>query len=148
MRCESTSRVVSLAHVEVFAAGHVVQVPAGIGFAPPLVRDGAYVSAGECVYPMRTLEPTGLVLLGAGTTRTVGQFFDLWGQPLTRRRVAAFSAGAGQGVSVFINGVPWRESPDAAPVSPGTQITIEVGRYVPPHTIYTFPSPASVARAR
>lgn len=148
MNCKPTSETVSLAHVEVFAAGHVVQVPAGIGFAPPLVRYGAYVRAGKCVYPMRTSEPTGLVLLEAGPIRTLGQFFELWGQPLTRRRVAAFGASAGQGVSVFVNGLAWRESPDAAPISPGAQITIEVGAYVPPHTRYTFPSLASAGRVR
>ncbi len=148
MSCDPTPRAVALAHVEVFAAGHVVQVPAGIGFAPPLVRDGAYVRAGECVYPMRTFEPTGLVLLGAGPIRKLGQLFDLWGQPLSRRRVAAFGASTGRVVSVFINGVLWRENPDAAPISPGGQITIEVGPYVPPHTRYTFPPLASVARAR
>jgi len=138
------SRAVSLAHLEVFAGGHVVQVPAGIGFAPPLRRDGAYVRAGGCVYPMRTVEPTGLVLLAAGPVRKLGQFVALWGQPLSRREVAGFRASAGQGVSVFINGMLSPESPGSVPISPGAQITIEVGPYVPPHTRYTFPSLASV----
>jgi len=145
MSCQPTSRTASLAHLEVFAAGHVVQIPAGIGFAPPLRQDGAYVRAGGCVYPIRTVEPTGLVLLAAGPIRKLGQFFDLWGQPLSRREVAGFRASAGQDVSVFINGMLWPESPDSAPISPSAQITIEVGPYVPPHTRYTFPSLASVA---
>jgi len=145
MSCKPASPAVSLAHLEVFAAGHVVQIPAGVGFAPPLRRDGAYVRAGGCVYPIRTVEPTGLVLLAAGPIRKLGQFFDLWGQPLSHRQLAGFRALAGQDVSVFINGVLWPEGPDLAPISPGAQITIEVGPYVPPHTRYTFPSLQSVA---
>ncbi len=137
-------RAASLAHLEVFAAGHVVRVPAGIGFAPPLGRHGAYVRAGRCVYPIRTVEPTGLVLLAAGPIRKLGQFFDLWGQPLSNHEVAGFRAPAEQGVSVFIDGTLWRGSPDSAPISPGAQITIEVGPYVPPHTRYTFPPLESV----
>ena len=42
MRCERTSPAASVAHIEVFAANHVVVIPAGIGFAPPLGRRGAY----------------------------------------------------------------------------------------------------------
>jgi len=148
MICEPTSAVLALAHLELFAGGHVVQLPAGIGFAPPLRRHGAYVRSGRCVYPMRTAEPTGLVMLASGPIRTLGEFFDLWGQPLSRSTMAAFAAGAGHRVSVFINGMRWPESPDSAPVSPGAQITIEVGSHVPPHTSYTFPSLASAGRSR
>ena len=119
MGCEPADPAVSLAHVEVFAAGHVVEVPAGIGFAPPLRRRGAYVHGGRCAYPMRTLEPTGLVLLAAGGAQTLGEFFDLWGQRLSPREVAWFRARAAGGVSVFIDGVLWRGSPGSAPVSAG-----------------------------
>ena len=140
MSCQPTSRAATLAHLEVFAAGHVVQIPAGIGFAPPLRRHGAYVHMGRCVYPMRTVEPTGLLLLAAGPLRTLGQFFDLWGQPLSYREVAGFRAPSGQHVSVFRSGVLWPASPSSAPISPYAQITIEVGPRVPPHTGYTFPS--------
>ena len=46
-------------HLELFAAGRVVIVPAGIGVAPPWRRDGAYVRSGRCSYAARTREPTG-----------------------------------------------------------------------------------------
>jgi hypothetical protein len=147
MRCEPASRVSSLAHVELFAANHVVVIPAGIGFAPPLRRRGAYVHGGACVYPMRTIEPTGLVLLAAERTRNLGDLFDLWGQPLSDHDVAGFRTSSGHHVSVFLNGSLWRGSPNAAPIAPHAQITIEVGRYVPPHARYAFPSLQCVSRA-
>ena len=46
-------------HVEFFARGKVMVVPAGIGVAPPLRRDGAYVRGGRCRFPLSTTEPTG-----------------------------------------------------------------------------------------
>ena len=146
MRCEPTSPAASVAHIEVFAANHVVVIPAGIGFAPPLVRSGAYVQTGRCAYPLRTLEPTGLVLAEAGPTRSLGQFFDLWGQPLGQRVAAGFHASRGYGVSVFVNGTRWPDSPRSTPISAHAQITIEVGPYVRPHASYSFPPIQAVGR--
>jgi hypothetical protein len=140
MRCRSSAQVVSAAHVELFAQDHVVVVPAGIGVAPPLQRAGAYVRGGRCVYPLHTLEPTGLVLLGAGRARTLGEFFALWGQPLGPRILAGFSAPPGGRVTVYIDGAAWRADPADAPLSPHTQLTVEVGPHVPPHTRYLFPA--------
>jgi hypothetical protein len=139
MTCRSSYPVASAAHVELFAANHVVIIPAGIGFAPPLRRHGAYVRGGRCVYPLRTAEPTGVVLVSPGATRTLGELFSLWGQRLNRHEVAGFSAGAGREVSVFRDGVRWQGDPAKVPLSSGAQITIEVGAYVPPHARYLFP---------
>lgn len=148
MRCLPPGRVVSAAHIEIFADDHVVVVPSGIGFAPPLRRHGAYVSGGRCAYRMQTLAPTGLVLMQAGPTVTIGRLFDLWGQPFTRRRVAGFVAPGGTEVSVFIDGARWRGDPSSAPIAPGAQIAMEVGPYVTPHARYTFPPLESSASAR
>lgn len=148
MRCLPPGRVLSAAHIEVFAAAHVVVVPSGIGFAPPLGRHGAYVNGGRCAYPIRTLAPTGVVLMETGPTVTLGQLFNLWGQPLTHRGVVGFSAPAGTEVSVFIDGKRWRGDPSSAPIAPGAQIAIEVGPYVTPHARYTFPPLQSIASGR
>jgi hypothetical protein len=126
--------------VEAFAEDHVVVVPAGIGVAPPLRRAGAYVRGGSCVYPLRTLEPTGLVLIGGDATRTLGEFFALWGQPLGHRVLASFQAPPGGHVAVYIDGVSWRGAPAAAPLRPHTQVTVEIGPRVPPHARYLFPA--------
>lgn len=139
MRCHVPMPIAAAAHVEVFAFGHVVLIPAGIGVAPPLHRRGAYVDGGRCVYPLWTVEPTGLLLMRSARALTLGQLFELWGQPLSDRRVAGFPAPASSGVSVFIDGVRRHGSPSSAPIAPAAQITIEVGPYVPPHSRYGFP---------
>jgi hypothetical protein len=141
MRCRRGSPVVAAAHVELFAADRVVIVPAGIGMVgPPLRIRGARVRAGRCAYPLRTLDPTGLVLFGHGTPRTLGDLFEIWGQPLNRTVMAGFHASSRGHVSVFVDGVLRHGDPAAAPLVPGSQVTIEVGAHVPPHGRYTFPS--------
>jgi hypothetical protein len=146
MKCGPSASTISVAHVEVFADGHVVIVPAGIGVAPVLRRQGAYVRGGRCVYPLRTFEPTGLVALEFGPTRTLGQFFDLWGQPLDRNHVAGFHVGPRGGIAVFVQGVRWRGNPRSVSLSPHAQITVELGPHVPPHDRYMFPPPQALGR--
>jgi hypothetical protein len=122
------------AHVELFANRLVVIVPAGIGIAPPLRRDGAYVRGGRCSYPGRTREPSGVVEIRAGAKLTLGQLFDLWGQPLSRARVAGF----GGPVSAFLAGRRWPGDPRRISLSRHAQIVLEVGGYVAPHRSYLF----------
>jgi hypothetical protein len=140
MSCGRASTALTAVHVEVFAQNHVVVIPAGIGVAPPLRRAGAYVRDGRCLYPLRTLEPTGLVEIALGATHTLGELFRLWGQPLTPREVAGFAAAPSRRVAVFVNGRLWPHSPRSLPLTPHAQITVEVGPHVPPHARYTFPT--------
>jgi hypothetical protein len=68
-------------------------------------------------------------------TFTLGEFFDVWGQPLGRRRVGrAYGA-----VTAFSNGHVVTGDPRKIPLRAHSQIELEVGRpLVLPATI-TFP---------
>jgi hypothetical protein len=145
MSCRARSPAVSAAHVELFADNRVVIVPAGIGLMPPLRRAGAFVRGWRCAYPLRTLDPTGLVLLGPGGPYTLDDLFDLWGQPLSRTAMAGFRTAPHRSLSVFLDGQPWRGDPGRAPLARHSQVTIEVGAPVPPHSSYVFPSLAWTA---
>lgn len=140
MRCTSGTHPTGSVHVELFAHEHVVVVPAGIGLAPPLRMRGSRVSAARCGYPLRTLDPTGLVLLSP-TDRMyrLGEFFELWGQMLNSSQMVGFQAPRNDRVRVYLDGKVWRGDPRDAPLRPGAQITIELGGYVPPHPSYSFP---------
>ncbi len=129
-----------LAHVELFARGRVLTLPAGIGMAPPLVRHGAYVRGARCSYALRTTAPTGVIEVAVGHTWTIGHLFRLWGQPLSRTRLAGFRAGAGPGVRAWIGGRRWRGDVRRIPLARHAQVVIEIGPYVPPHSRFTFPS--------
>jgi hypothetical protein len=133
--CGATATERFGAHVELFARGRAMIVPAGIGIAPPRTRDGAYVDAGRCDYPLRTREPTGVIEIAHGTRTTVGDLFALWGQPLGRRRLAAFSGR----VRAAVAGRDWRGDPREIPLTPHAQVVLQVGPPIAPHARYRFP---------
>ncbi|HZV73101.1 MAG TPA: hypothetical protein VFF79_05230 [Conexibacter sp.] len=139
LRCAPRLGARVLAHVELFAAGRVVPIPPGIGVAPPLVRRGAYVSGGRCSYPIRTTEPTGLLELDSDVHLSLGDLFAIWGQPLSRTRLAAFRTTARAPVRAYLDGRRWRRDPRTMPLSAGAVVVLEVGRYLPPHARYSFP---------
>jgi hypothetical protein len=127
------------AHLEIFARGLDLMIPAGVGIAPPRVRDGAYVRAGRCSYPVRTLEPTGLIEVEVGSRPKLGDFFKLWNQPLSRTRLVGFRSPPGERVSAYVNGRRWAGDPRAIPLARHTAIVLEVGGYFPPTRVYAFP---------
>ena len=126
-------------HVEVFAANRVVLLPAGIGTRSPRTSATGRITSAGCYGDLVTLDPTGLVLVRPGTRLTVAALFRSWGQPLSATRLASFTAAAGTGVAVFVDGRPWRGAPGAVPHTPHAEIVLEVGPHVPPHSAYAFP---------
>jgi len=121
-------------HLELFANRRVVIVPAGIGIAPPVRRDGAYVVGGRCSYPIRTREPTGVFELHAGRSLTLGQLFAVWGRTLAPSGLLSFRGR----VSAFVAGRRWLGDPRRIPLPRHAQIVVEVGGYVPPHASFLF----------
>jgi hypothetical protein len=134
LRCGPSRRARFGVHVEVFARGRVVVVPAGIGIAPPRQRDGAYIDGGRCHYPLLTREPTGVVEVTM-TGATLGDLFALWGQPLAARRVAGFRGV----VRAAVGGRPWLRDLREIPLVRHAQIVVQVGPPIPPHARYRFP---------
>jgi hypothetical protein len=136
MRCSRGERPRFGVHLELFADRRVVLVAPGIGVAPPRTREGAYIRGGRCSYPLRTREPTGVIEVEAGgPTKTLGQLFAVWGQPLGATRMAGF----GGRVRAYVNGSRWRRHPAEVPLRRHAQIVLEVGGYVRPHASYRFP---------
>jgi hypothetical protein len=124
-------------HLELFAHRLVMPVSAGIGVAPPVRRSGAYVLSGGCTYPVRTLEPTGVIRVdrGLGSTPALGTLFALWGQPLGRRALAGFRGP----VLAYVDGRRWRGSPQSIPLRRHAQIALEIDGALLPHPHYEFP---------
>jgi hypothetical protein len=135
LRCRRGSRPAYAIHLELYAHHLVLPVPAGIGIAPPQRRQGAYVRAGGCVYAVRTYEPTGVVVVDTGRALTLGALFSVWGQPLSRDRLAGFRGR----MRSFLGGRPWNGSPAQIPLGRHAEIVLEIGTAVPPHRSYLFP---------
>ena len=125
-------------HLELFARGLVVLVPAGIGVAKPYRTRGAYVEPLGCTYPLRTVDPTGVVEVRSGTRATLGDLFALWGAPLSRTRLAGFATTPARPVRAYVGGLPWRGPLAAIPLTRHAQIVLELGPYVAPHRSYLF----------
>jgi hypothetical protein len=143
LRCTNAAGPSYGIHLELYAHGLVVPVPAGIGVAPPQRRAGAYVRGGACMYPLRTIEPTGVVIVDRGAASggrrrvpTLGTLFAVWGQPLSSTRLAGFRGT----VRAFVEGRSWRASPARIPLTRHAEIVLEVGAAVPPHPAYLFPA--------
>lgn len=123
MRCERRERPRYLAHLETFIGGRVVLMPRGIG------------RGARCHYPLRTREPTGLIEIERGSRATLGDLFDVWGQPLTRNRVLSFRGR----VRAYVGRRLADGDPRTIELRPHAVVTLEVGRYVRPHANYVFP---------
>lgn len=126
-------------HLEVFGANRVVIVPTGIGTRQPLQFSAGRIAGAGCYGEVVTLDPTGVLLVRPGARLVLADLFRSWGEPLSRRRLASFTASPRDPVAVFVDGRPWRGLPAAVPLRRHSEIVLEVGPHVPPHTAYTFP---------
>ena len=129
------------AHLTIFVRGAPRQVPAGIGIAPPYeveqTPSGAFVAGATCFMWLHTHSADGIVHTESPVERTytLGDFFDIWGQPLGRAQVGP-AHGA---VTAFFNGRVFTGNPRQIPLLARAQIQLEVGRpLIAPEQI-TFP---------
>jgi hypothetical protein len=126
------------AHLELFGRGHAVVIPAGIGLREPLRREHHRIVGAGCRAATRTLDPAGVVDFDRADL-TLGDLFAVWGEPLTRLRMASFRGP----VSAFVAGKRFSGDPAAIPLRDGAQIVLEVGGYIPPHRAFLFPPRAT-----
>jgi hypothetical protein len=129
------------AHLTIFVNGAARAVPLGVGIAPPLgveqTQAGPYAAGGQCFSYLHTHAADGIIHIESPVQRvyTLGDFFDVWKQPLARNRVAS-AAGP---VTAFLNGRRYSGDPRAIPLLAHAQIQLDVGRpTVAPQSI-TFP---------
>jgi hypothetical protein len=120
------------AHLALFNKGQQMAIPADVGITP----------VGNCLYWTHTHDGSGLIHVEApdfktpsGGPFTLGIFFDIWGEPLTRTQVARYAGP----VTAFVNGTKYDGDLKAIPLSAHNQITLEVGTPVVPPPNYTFP---------
>jgi hypothetical protein len=108
------------AHLELLRDGHPVQVPALIGI------DLQH----QCLYWLHTHDTTGVMHIESPDSRTytLGQFFDVWGKPLSRTRAASLNGA----LKVFVGQKPVNGDPRAIVLKSHELITIEQGRTVTP----------------
>ncbi len=110
----------------------VVLIPQGIG-----IND-----AKACLFALHTHDATGVIHVESPSRdqNTLGQVFDIWGQPLSRTHVASAPAGRDHTVRAYVNGRLYAGDPRAIPLTPHALIMLEVGPpWAPPTTRFSWP---------
>lgn len=119
-------------HVELFAAGRVVIVPAGIGVRGGRDRFGR-ITAARCRGAVWTTDPTGVVHFEGA--RTLGGLFAAWGRRLRPGGLLSFRGP----VRLYRNGLRAAGDPRLLQLRHLDQLVLQVGRFIPPHRSYRFP---------
>ena len=125
--CEPTEVLLFHIHalLTIFVGGTRRQIPAGVGIGT------------SCFMWLHTHAADGIIHTESPIERvyTLGNFFDVWGTPLDRRRVG----NAPGPVVAFVDGRRFAGDPRQIPLLPHAQIQLDVGRpLVAPERI-TFP---------
>jgi hypothetical protein len=117
------------AHLAIFAQGKQVQVAAQIGFPSDVT---------PCLYWLHTHDASGIIHVEAPVYHnfTVGDFFDIWGQPIDGHHLGSLRGA----LHAFVNGSEYSGDLRAIPLRDHQQITLEIGApYIPPPN-YRFPA--------
>jgi len=137
VQCNSTEQVAYHVHthLSVYVNGQLRPVPAGIGIVLPIVQEtanGQFDSASQCYYWLHVHAQDGVIHIESpvGNTYTLGDFFDLWRQPL-----GPDQAGPATGpVTAFVNGHIARGDPRDIPLGSREDIQLDVGGPLVPPT--------------
>ncbi len=129
------------ARLTIFVDGRQRSVPAGVGIGDPQAQQtgkGVLVAGGSCIAWLHTHAADGIVHVESPVVRgfTLGNFFDVWGQPLSAGQVGP-ATGA---VTVWVDGKLWKGDVRSIPLKPHTQIQLDVGApVVRPELISSWP---------
>jgi hypothetical protein len=121
------------AHLAVYVNGSSRALPGGIGIPGSTVvpsSEGPVATGGQCIYWLHTHAPDGIIHIESPTKRiyTLGDFFDVWRQPLSSSRVADATGH----VTAFVDGKPWTTDPRQIKLEPHAVVQISVGTPVVP----------------
>jgi hypothetical protein len=129
------------AHLTVFVNGGARQVPYAIGIVNPQLQntpEGPFVGGGSCFYWLHTHAADGIIHIESPVQRifTLGNFFDVWGEPLSRTQV-----GPSKGhVTALYNGQVFLGNPRNIPLNAHAQIQLDVGKPLIAPVKIAFPS--------
>lgn len=106
-------------HLLVLDHGKAVDIPRNVG----------QPAAKRCIYWLHTHTPDGIIHIEAPRDRsfTLGDFFMVWGQPLTRTAAASARAAKGESLEVWLNGKPFKGDPRSVPLTAHADIVIQTG---------------------
>jgi hypothetical protein len=132
IRCQGSEQVLFHIHARltIYVDGSSRKVPYGVGIGSPRrlagTPRGSFVVGGACFAWLHTHAADGIIHIESPVQRTftLGDFFDVWKQPLGATR-----AGPAKGtVTAFVDGKVWHANPRSIPLKAHAQIQLDVGR--------------------
>jgi len=125
------------AHLNLIIRGKAVAVPAGIGILTNTDH--------ECLYWLHTHGPPSYSVIHIEApgpiTPTLGDFFDVWGQPLSAQRIWKYTVKPSESMESFVNRKPYTGNVRNIPLRRHSDITIELGPpFVPQPKPFDFSS--------
>jgi len=120
IRCETSEGAVFHIHQHLTILDHrkPIDIPNDVGRP----------ESGACLYWMHTHTPDGIVHVESPAVRTftLGNFFDIWGQPLSATNIAGITVKKGQ-TRVYLDGRPYLGDPRAIEMTLHADIVLEAG---------------------
>jgi hypothetical protein len=115
-------------HLTVFVDGVAEEVPAAVGILNPQAQStpqGPFIGSGSCFYWLHTHAADGILHVESPVRAaySLGQFFDVWGEPLGSDQVDPATGP----VTAFYNGQHWTGNPRDIPLNAHAQIQLDVG---------------------
>jgi hypothetical protein len=124
-------------HLALFYKGEQIAIPQGIGIVKPFREENGFVGSGQGFYWLHTHDATGVIHVESPDNRayTLGNFFNVWGQPLDADNVAGLKGK----VHAFVDGKPYAGKARDIKLGAHTQITLVVGEPPVSPPVYVFP---------
>ena len=136
--CDASTPVRHIhAHLTLIANGVQRAIPLAIGVEGAVTIQN-FVVDGHCFYWLHTHDATGIIHLEAPVTTplTLGQFFAIWGEPLSRSNIAGFAGTS----TAYVDSTRYDGDLGALAIEAHQQITLIVGTVPSEIPIYAFPS--------
>jgi len=130
-------------HLSIFdPTGTQIMVPWGVGIVAPYTfdKDNDEIVTGTCFYNLHTHDRSGVIHDEAKTDLhlTLGNFFDVWGMPLSTTGVAGYSGTVWVKIITPGHNAPWSSTIDPRTIllTDREQITLSVGQKISPVPVY------------
>jgi hypothetical protein len=126
------------AHLAIYAGDCPKLLAAGVGIGPPLTFQDDFVVGGSCFSWLHTHDESGIIHIESPIQRTytLGDFFDVWGLPLSATQVGPLTGA----VTAYLDGQPFTGDPRNVPLDAHAVVQLDVGTPLVAPQPYTFPS--------
>ncbi len=123
------SRIHIHQHLAIYDHGKLVSIPPNVG----------QPAGKRCIYWLHTHTPDGIIHIEAPKDRsfTLGDFFKVWGEPLSTTEASTAKAAKGQKLKVWVDGKPFIGDPKSIKLDQHTDVVIEAGPPFPPPQKFT-----------